>query len=44
MANRIVIDVEAQFVDKVTSAMNSANKSVSRFEKTLIVLTRSWTS
>ena len=33
MANRIVIDVEAQFVDKVTSSLKSASNSVSRFSK-----------
>lgn len=33
MANRIVIDVEARFTDKVSSALKSASGSVSRFSK-----------
>lgn len=33
MANRVVIDVEARFVDKVTSGMNSASRSVGKLGK-----------
>ena len=40
MANRIVIDVEAQFVDRVTSGMKAASNSISRLDKDVDSLNR----